>query len=79
MNERGDLIIRASRVITGGAETACSIVITGGCIAAVMPLPGHWLDDLREEPGSLRPGGMPDGAIRILTAMLAGPPADSPG
>ena len=38
MNERGDLIIRASRVITGGAETACSIVITGGRIAAVMPL-----------------------------------------
>ena len=48
-------------------------------VAGQRPLAGHWLDDLREEPGSVRPGGMPDGAIRILTAMLAGPPAVSPG
>ena len=38
MNEQYDLVIRASRVITGGAETACSIGITAGRIAAVLPL-----------------------------------------
>ena len=48
-------------------------------VAGQRPLAGHWLEDLREEPGSVRPGRMPAGAIRILTAMLAGPPADSPG
>jgi len=35
VNEQFDLVIRASRVITGGAETACSIGITGGRIMAV--------------------------------------------
>ncbi len=51
MNEQCDLIIRASRVTTGGAETACSIGITDGRIAAVWPLDkragpaaGRWAD-----------------------------------
>ncbi len=35
---RFDLVIRARRVITGGAETACSIGVTGGRIAAIWPL-----------------------------------------
>jgi allantoinase len=35
VNGQFDLVIRASRVITGGAETPCSIGITGGRIAAI--------------------------------------------
>jgi allantoinase len=35
VNRQFDLVIRASRVITGGAETACSIGITGGRVAAI--------------------------------------------
>src|ERR1022692_902908 len=49
VNEQFDLIIRASRVITGGAETACGIGITAGRIAAVWPL------DERAGPPAGRP------------------------
>ncbi len=35
MGETFDLVIRASRVITGGAETACDIGVSGGRIAVI--------------------------------------------
>lgn len=47
-------------------------------VAGQRPLAGGWLDDLRGPASSFR-SGMPDETIRILTAMLAGPPGDSPG
>jgi allantoinase len=59
VNEQCDLIIRASRVITGGAEIACSIGITGGRITAVMPL------DERAGPAAGRQAD-PAGSAEVL-------------
>ena len=38
MAEEFDLVIRAARVVTGGAETPCVIGVTAGRIAAIRPL-----------------------------------------